>query len=94
MGKRKFVSGDGAVDSTSLSKEGAGSDPAGMDVSGPSSQRQPPYKLARKSSSSPKKSRSDPQDSDGTAPEKRGKIFKKSCPKNILERVARVMSQR
>jgi len=90
MGKRK-VADDGIVDSTSLSKQGAGSGPAGMDVSGPSSQRQPPYKRARTSSSSPKKSR---KDSDVTAPEKRGKMFKKSCPKNILDRVARVMSQR
>jgi hypothetical protein len=92
MSKRKFVSDDGIFDSTSLSKQGAGSGSAGMDVSGPSSQRQPLYKRAR--TSSPKKSCKDPQDSDVTAPEKRGKIFKKSCPKNILDRVARVMSQR
>lgn len=31
---------------------------------------------------------------DAPIPEKRGAIFKKKCPKNILERVERVMSQR
>ncbi|KAF5378349.1 hypothetical protein D9615_008763 [Tricholomella constricta] len=31
---------------------------------------------------------------DEPEPEKRGAIFKKSCPKNILDRVERVMSQR
>ncbi|KAI0067800.1 hypothetical protein BV25DRAFT_1819238 [Artomyces pyxidatus] len=34
------------------------------------------------------------QDPDAPAPEKRGAIFKKACPKNILERVDRVRSQR
>ncbi|KAG6845270.1 hypothetical protein H0H87_011679 [Tephrocybe sp. NHM501043] len=33
-------------------------------------------------------------DADAPKPEKRGAIFKKSCPKNILDRVERVMSQR
>ncbi|RDB22884.1 hypothetical protein Hypma_009779 [Hypsizygus marmoreus] len=33
-------------------------------------------------------------DPNAPKPEKRGAIFKKSCPKNILERVERVMSQR
>ncbi|KAG6867275.1 hypothetical protein C0993_005057 [Termitomyces sp. T159_Od127] len=33
-------------------------------------------------------------DPDAPQPEKRGAIFKKSCPQNILERVERVMSQR
>lgn len=43
----------------------------------------PPAKKQRK--------KKDPNDS---APEKRGAIFKKACPKNILERVERVISQR
>jgi hypothetical protein len=34
------------------------------------------------------------RDPGATEPEKRGAIFKKQCPKNILERVDRVMSQR
>ncbi|KAI0053364.1 hypothetical protein FA95DRAFT_1579484 [Auriscalpium vulgare] len=34
------------------------------------------------------------KDPDSPPPEKRGAIFKKACPKNILERVDRVMSQR
>ncbi|KAG6852372.1 hypothetical protein C0991_000279 [Blastosporella zonata] len=33
-------------------------------------------------------------DPNAPKPEKRGAIFKKSCPKNILDRVERVMSQR
>lgn len=33
-------------------------------------------------------------DPDALVPEKRGAIFKKACPKNILDRVDRVMSQR
>ena len=66
-------------------------------VSGPSSCQQPPQARSQISSSSPKspkKPRKEPQGSDVTSPEKRGAIFKKSCPKNILDRVARVMSQR
>lgn len=34
------------------------------------------------------------KDADAPAPEKRGAIFKKKCPKNILERLDRVASQR
>ena len=34
------------------------------------------------------------KDVDVPATEKRGAIFKKKCPQNILERVERVMSQR
>lgn len=34
------------------------------------------------------------KDPDAPAPEKRGAIFKKACPKNIIERVERVMQQR
>ncbi|KAH9968858.1 hypothetical protein BC827DRAFT_1263339 [Russula dissimulans] len=41
-----------------------------------------------------KRAREGPQDSDATAPEKRGARLRKSCPKNILERVERVKSQR
>ncbi|EMD38028.1 hypothetical protein CERSUDRAFT_134570 [Gelatoporia subvermispora B] len=33
-------------------------------------------------------------DPDALAPEKRGAVFKKKCPKNILERLDRVISQR
>ncbi|TDL21594.1 hypothetical protein BD410DRAFT_724161 [Rickenella mellea] len=43
----------------------------------------PPAKRARKK-----------KDPDVPEPEKRGAIFKKACPKNILERVDRVISQR
>jgi hypothetical protein len=94
MGKRKFVSNEGIIDSTSLPKQGASSGSTGISASGPSSQWQPPQKRARTSSSTTKKPRKDAQDLDVTVPEKRGAIFKKSCPKNILDRVARVMSQR
>lgn len=34
------------------------------------------------------------KDPDAPAPEKRGAIFKKKCPQNIIERVERVMQQR
>lgn len=34
------------------------------------------------------------KDADAPAPEKRGAIFKKKCPKTILERLDRVASQR
>ncbi|THH05732.1 hypothetical protein EW145_g4583 [Phellinidium pouzarii] len=34
------------------------------------------------------------KDADASVPEKRGAIYKKSCPKNILERLDRVISQR
>ncbi|KAF7976507.1 hypothetical protein HWV62_6313 [Athelia sp. TMB] len=47
---------------------------------------QPPAKKKKKG-----KGKSDP---DAPVPEKRGAIFKKACPKNIMERVDRVMSQR
>jgi hypothetical protein len=45
---------------------------------------QPPAKKQRKKKADP----------DAPVPEKRGAIFKKACPKNILDRVDRVMSQR
>ncbi|KAL7283568.1 hypothetical protein ACG7TL_003003 [Trametes sanguinea] len=34
------------------------------------------------------------KDPNAPVPEKRGAIFKKSCPQNIIERVRRVMEQR
>jgi len=80
MGKRKLVSNEGC-----------------SSVSGPSSRQPPPQAQGQTSSSSPKSSkrrRKDPQGSDATLLEKRGAIFKKACPKNILDRVGRVMSQR
>ena len=40
------------------------------------------------------KSRKKKLDPDAPTPEKRGAVFKKTCPKNILDRVDRVMSQR
>ena len=45
--------------------------------------KQPPAKRQRKQ-----------KDPDANQPEKRGAIFKKACPKNILDRVDRVMGQR
>ena len=44
---------------------------------------QPKAKKARKA-----------KDPAAPAPEKRGAMFKKACPKNIIERVERVMAQR
>ena len=41
-----------------------------------------------------KKQRKKKADPNAPVPEKRGAIFKKECPKNILERVDRVMAQR
>ncbi|KAI9512842.1 hypothetical protein F5148DRAFT_1160312 [Russula earlei] len=98
MGKRKFESDECVVGSTSsLPERAASSAPVG--VPGPSScERQPqaetPAPLSVKTRS--KRARKDPQGqgSDATAPEKRGAIYKKACPKNIKDRVARVMSQR
>ena len=40
------------------------------------------------------RSRKKKLDPDAPTPEKRGAVFKKACPKNILDRVDRVMSQR
>jgi hypothetical protein len=94
MGKRKLASDEGIVDSTSLSKRGVSPDLTCIGVSGPSS-HQAPEAHAQTSLPSSKRPRiKDPQGSNATSPEKRGAIFKKSCPKNILDRVARVMSQR
>lgn len=44
--------------------------------------------------SKPKKTRKDSDFEAPPAPEKRGAIFKKRCPKNIIERAERVISQR
>lgn len=86
MSKRKLEFDEDAL--------GAGSDPTG--VSGPSSQQQqkPERVHTRASPSKSKRPRKDTEGSDATSPEKRGAMFKKSCPQKILERVARVMSQR
>lgn len=75
---------------TLLPKHDASTDPARSDASGPSSQQQQPQAHPRTASSKSKRPRKDPD----ATPEKRGAIFKKACPKNILDRVARVMSQR
>jgi len=88
MVKRKLAPDEDVVDLTTSSLHG-GTDSAG--ASGPADlQRQTP----QTSPSKAKRSRKDPQSSNVTLPEKRGAKFKKSCPKNILDRVARVMSQR
>ncbi|KAI0307910.1 hypothetical protein B0F90DRAFT_1813275 [Multifurca ochricompacta] len=90
MSKRRFESDKDVVDLTTSSEHVAGS-------SHPSSQPQQPvqaYAGAHPSLSRPKKRRKTSQNSDASLPERRGAVFKKSCPKNTLERVARVMSQR
>jgi hypothetical protein len=78
---------------TPFPKHDASPDPACTDASGPSLQQQPSQSHSRTVSPRSKKPRKDPQSSDAT-PEKRGAMLKKSCPKNIQDRVARVMSQR
>ncbi|KAI9445094.1 hypothetical protein H4582DRAFT_883725 [Lactarius indigo] len=89
MGKRKLAPDADVIDSTGPEWHGTNSDPAG--ASGPSLGQQ---KQARTSPSKAKRLRKNPQSSDASLPEKRDATFKKSCPKNILDRVARVMSQR
>ncbi|KAF8481285.1 hypothetical protein DFH94DRAFT_449321 [Russula ochroleuca] len=93
MGKRKSVPDEGVVNLLTSPDHDARSDPACIGASGPSSQPQPPKAQTRTTSSKSKRLRKDPESSDAT-PEKRAAIFKKACPKNILDRVARVMSQR
>jgi hypothetical protein len=88
MGKRKLAPDEDVIDLTLPSWHGAGSDSAG--ASGPSRQHQAP----QTSPSKAKRSRKNPQSSAVPLPEKRDARFKKSCPQNILERVARVISQR
>ncbi len=90
MVKRKLAPDADVIDLTGPSWYGAGSDSAG--ASGPSQQQQ--QQAPQTSPSKAKRLRKDPQSSDVSLPEKRGAMFKKSCPKNILDRVARVMSQR
>lgn len=51
-------------------------------VSAPATQAPPPTQSRNK------------RDANAPKPEKRGAIFKKKCPQNILERVDRVISQR
>jgi hypothetical protein len=94
MGKRKTAPDEGVVNLLIFLNYGASSDPVcTIGTSGPSSRPQPPQARTRTTSSKSKRLRKDPQSPDAT-PEKRGAIFKKACPKNILDRVARVMSQR
>lgn len=87
MGKRKLAPDDDVIDLTGPSWHGSGSNSAG--ASGP-----PRQQASQTSLSKAKRPRKDPQSSNVSLPEKRVAILKKSCPKNILERVARVMSQR
>ncbi|KAH9064114.1 hypothetical protein EDB87DRAFT_1374111 [Lactarius vividus] len=87
MGKRKLAPDADVIDL--IGPEWDGTDSAG--ASGPLLRQQ---EQAQTSPSKAKRLRKDPQSSDVSLPEKRSAIFKKSCPKNILDRVARVMSQR
>ncbi|RDX56548.1 hypothetical protein OH76DRAFT_395626 [Lentinus brumalis] len=64
--------------------------PSGTSYGTPGSSTNP---LVLDSSPKPKRQRK-AKDPDAPAPEKRGAIFKKMCPKNIIERVQRVMGQR
>lgn len=81
--KRDLAPGEGVLDFT-----GHGANSAG--TFGPSQQQAPPTSLP-----TTKRLRKNPQkDLLSAVPEKRGAIFKKACPKNILDRVARVKSQR
>ncbi|KAF8269321.1 hypothetical protein EI94DRAFT_1574532 [Lactarius quietus] len=84
MPKRKLAPDEDVIDLTGPSRRGASSNSAS--TSGPSRQHASPSKA--------KRLRKDPQSLDVPLPEKRDARFKKSCPKNILERVARVKSQR
>lgn len=89
MPKRKLAPDEDVIDLTGPSKHSTGSDFAG--TSGPSQKH-----ASQTSPSRAKRLRKDkdPQSADATLPEKRGAMFKKSCPKNILDRVGRVKSQR
>ncbi|KAG2063044.1 hypothetical protein BDR04DRAFT_1123527 [Suillus decipiens] len=57
----------------------------------PHAQSQPPTEDALPPVKKQRKKKKDPNE---PAPEKRGAMFKKKCPQNILDRVDRVMSQR
>ena len=91
MPKRKLAPGEDVIDLTGPSWHSSGLDSAG--TSGPSKQHAPQTlpPRAKRLRWDPCK---DPQSPDATLPEERGAMFKKSCPKNILDRVARVKSQR
>ena len=97
MGKRKSAPDDEGISITLFLKHDTNSHPACTGTSGSSSQQKPsqahPQTVSSSSKSSPKRARKNPQSSDAT-PENRGAGFKKSCPKNIQDCVARVMSQR
>jgi hypothetical protein len=86
MPKRKLAPGEDVIDFT-------GPNSGSVGTSGPSQQHAPQTSppRAKRLRKDPHK---DPQSSGVSLPEKRGAIFKKSCPKNILDRVARVKSQR
>ena len=91
MRKRKLAPDEDVIDLTGPSWHDSGLDSAG--TSGPSKQHAPqtlPPRTKRLRKDSCKESRS----LDATLPETRVAMFKKSCPKNILDRVARVKSQR
>jgi len=68
----------GWVPTVAIPTAGSSSNPIMLDT--------PPRPTAKK----PRK-KADP---DAPQPEKRGALFKKKCPKNILDRVDRVISQR
>ncbi|KAH8997593.1 hypothetical protein EDB92DRAFT_1447818 [Lactarius akahatsu] len=87
MGKRKRAPDGDVIDLTG--PEWHGTDSAGASAS-LRQQEQAPQTSPPKA----KRLRKDPQSSDVSLTEKRGAKLKKSCPKNILDRVARVMSQR
>ena len=81
--KRELAPGEGVIDYGANSDSVAG-------TSSPSQQHAPQTSLPRT-----KRVRKDlHKDTLSAVPEKRGAILKKSCPKNILDRVARVKSQR
>ena len=85
MGKRKLAPNEEVIDLTT---------PSSQDVGASGSSQQQQQQASQTSPSKAKRLRKNPQKSDVPPPEKRGAMFKKACPKNILERVARVMSQR
>ena len=59
-----------------------------MSEAGPSQIAAPPPPKRRRKKAAPA------EDASGSQPEKRGAVFKQSCPQNILDRVERVMTQR
>ncbi|KAI0274748.1 hypothetical protein BC834DRAFT_9703 [Gloeopeniophorella convolvens] len=101
MGKRKFAyDPDNVIDLTQPEPSATSSSarrqvptPGPSRTAGPSP-RLPPVPQALPPQPKPKKARIEGKGARAAGPEKRGAMFKKMCPKNILERVARVMSQR